>query len=117
MANSAAGSDLLEHDQPERQPGQRRDRPQDLDDRIEHPVQRLRQPEQQSERRREGDAEEKAFRDPHQAVGGEQPDALIHLAAFLERLEQVELALLPGLQRRRQVRDGPAGDDPDQADQ
>ena len=49
-------------------------------------------------------AEQEALRHPDQAVEGEQHDALIHLAAFDERLEDVALALLPGLQRRRQIR-------------
>ena len=49
---------LLEQDQPERQPGQRRDRPQHLHERIEHARQRRRHAEQEAERRGDGDAEQ-----------------------------------------------------------
>ncbi len=45
------------------------------------------------------DAEQEAVRHAHQAVVGEQHDALIHLAALGERLEDVDLALLPGAHR------------------
>jgi hypothetical protein len=51
MAKSAAGIGLLEEDEAERQPGQRRDRPHDLHQRIEHARDQRRDAEQEAERR------------------------------------------------------------------
>src|SRR5439155_13375663 len=103
--------------QSERQPRQWRDRPENLDHRVEHSVQGPRQPQEQAKRGRERDAEEKPLRHPQQAVRREARDALIHLAALVERLEYVQPSLLPRLERRRQILDGLARRKPDQADQ
>ena len=53
-------------------------------------------PSRNPDRRGDGDPEQEALRHAHQAVVREQHDALIHLAALGQRLEDVELALFPG---------------------
>ena len=58
------------------------------------------------------DAEEEPVRDANQAVVREPADALIHFTALGPRLEQIELAFIPGLQRRRQVGHQRAGKPP-----
>jgi hypothetical protein len=52
-------------------------------------------PSRKADRRRDGDAEQESARDAQQAVIREQDDALIHLAALGEWLEDIDLALLP----------------------
>ena len=80
-------------------------------------MERLGHAEEQPERRAQEDAKEEAFRNAHEAVVREQDDALVHLAAFFERLEEVQLALLPRAKRRGKVRDRLAGDEPHQSGQ
>ena len=79
---------------------------------------RLGEPQQKAERCSHGNAQQKPFTHPNQAVVGKQADTLVHFAAFLERLEDVDLALLPGLSRRGQISGNPGAccppDAPDQ---
>ena len=77
---------------------------------IEHPRERGRHAEQEADRCGDGDAEQEALADPHQAVVREQQNALIRFATLGERLENVELALLPRPRRRGQIRHDSTGD-------
>jgi hypothetical protein len=51
----------------------------------------------------DGDPEQEALSDAHQAVGSKQQDSLIGFAALGQRLEDIELALFPCPRRRRQI--------------
>ena len=62
-----------------------------------------RQPEQEAERRADGEREQEALAHPHERVEGEPADALVHLAVLEERLEDVAARLLQVRTRRRQV--------------
>ena len=81
----AAGSDFWKTTRPERQPRQRRDRPQELDDRVEGLVEAAREPEQEADRRADEQREQVALADAHERVEGEPADALVHLAVLEER--------------------------------
>ena len=80
-------------------------------------MERLGHAEEQPERRAQEDAQEEAFRNADETVVREQDNALVHLAAFFERLEEVQLALLPRAKRRGKVRHRLAGHEPHQSDQ
>ena len=82
IVNIAAGSGFWNSTKPERQPRQRRNRPQDLDDRIEARVELPRHAEEEAERRADQQRERVALRHADQRVPGEPQDALIQLAAF-----------------------------------
>ncbi len=103
IANSAAGSDFWKMIRPSGSQASGEIGRMHLHDRVEHPRQRRRHAEQEAERGRDRDPEQEPARHAHEAVVGEQQDALVHLAALGERLEDVEPALAPRLQRRRQV--------------
>ena len=61
------------------------------------------QAEQEAQRRADHERQGVALGHQHQRVPGEAQDALVQLAALLERLHHVRLAHLPGLGRRGQV--------------
>src|SRR6185369_14054772 len=61
----------------------------------------------------DSDAQQESTGHPHEAVVREERDPLIHLPAFFQRLQNVDLALFPGLHRRWKVRDHRAGRPPD----
>ena len=76
--------------------------------------------EEEAERRADQQRQRVALRHPHQRIPGEAQDALVQLAALLERREDVRLAHLPGLrratagsvdQRRADERPQPSSDD------
>ena len=88
---------LLEEHQPQRQPGQRRNRPQNLNHRVEAPGEQLRAPQDEAERCSHQQRDRVPLGHQHQRIPGEAHDPLIQLAPLGQRLEHVRAADLPGL--------------------
>ena len=82
MAKSAAGSDFWKSTSPSGSHA-RGDRTQHLHDGVEHPGERGRNTQQESDRRRDGDSKQETLSDAHQTVVGEQQDSLIGFTALV----------------------------------
>jgi hypothetical protein len=73
-----------------------------LNDRIERLGKRFGEAEEESNWRANEERQRISLRNQHQRIPGKSQDTLVHLAALLERLQDVILARRPRFRRRRQ---------------